>query len=114
MLKMMFFSTNTAVYFELGISELHNFLDYIIEKYQWEKDFFNPIDERLKNVLAEYTPQFYKEEWCEAFITWLKELEVGDNLCLYDGWVSKWEEMEILKQKYKDTFLNTKIKEDKK
>jgi len=108
MLKMMVFSMNTAKYFELGISELNNFLAHLIEKYQWEKYTFNPIDERLKNVLAEYTPQFYKEEWCEAFKTWLKELEVGDDLCLYDGWVSKWEEMEIIKQNYRDKFLETK------
>lgn len=110
MLKMMVFSTNTKTYFEVGMSELNNFLDFLIQKYGWDKDTFNPITEKLKNILSQYEPQFYKKEWCEQFKTWLSSLEVGDNLCMYDGWVMKWEEMEIIKKRYIEHFIESKNK----
>ncbi len=108
MLKMMVFSIDTKVYFELGMSELHNFLDFLKKEYKWDNNTFNIIDEKLKNILAKYEPQFYKKDWCEKFKNWLSSLGIGDSLCLYDGWVTEWDKMEKIKQKYIEHFLNIK------
>ena len=115
MLKMMVFSISAGEqaydkqkYFELGMIELDNFLNFLIEKSGWDKDTFNPITEKLKNVLSQYEPQFREKDWCEQFKAWLSSLEIGDNLCMYDGWITKWEDMEIVKKRYIERFIELK------
>ncbi|WP_295154276.1 hypothetical protein [uncultured Brachyspira sp.] len=95
MLKMMVFSINTSKYFELGCLELEKFI-----KHLGEPAYANLITDELKELLNTYEPDYKRDDWDIHFSNWLKSLQTGDYLCMYDGWITDYKTMNELKEKY--------------
>ena len=103
MLKLMVFSINTKKYFVLGCLELEKFL-----KHLGEPSWANLITNEYKELLNTYEPDFKDNDWNMHFSNWLKSLEVVYYLCMYDGWILDYSEMEKLKSKYVEQIKNNK------
>ncbi len=101
MLKLMVFSINTKKYFVLGCFELKKFL-----KHLGEPSYANLITKELKELLKSYEPDYKESNWDVKFSNWLKSLEVGDYLCMYDGWITDYKVMDDIRKQYIERLKN--------
>ena len=101
MLKLMVFSINTKKYFVLGCLELEKFL-----KHLGGPSYANLITKELKELLKSYELDYKESNWDVKFSNWLKSLEVGDYLCMYDGWITDYKVMDDIRKQYIDQLKN--------